>query len=312
MRLGGATVSRATLHNEDEMRRKDVRIGDWVLIRRAGEVIPEVVKSLPERRTGEERVRLPRAAARSAAPGWCARRGRRSTAAPAPPARRSWWAGSATSRSAAPWTSTGSGRSVAAALVAKGRVKDFADLYAVPFATWQAIGDRRDEEPGADRKLRRPANAGRTWRPLERSKTDDAAAPPLRAGHPAGRRGHRRHAGAALRDPGAVPRRLRGGAARRPRRGAGDGPGDPRLDERAAEPARGRAPAGGRACGRRPSRSPRGGAFAGKTVVLTGGAREAFRATTPRRRSSGAAARCRAASRARPTWSWRARTPGRS
>ena len=55
VRLGGATVSRATLHNEDEMRRKDVRIGDVVLIRRAGEVIPEVVKSIPERRTGEER-----------------------------------------------------------------------------------------------------------------------------------------------------------------------------------------------------------------------------------------------------------------
>jgi DNA ligase (NAD+) len=54
VRLSGATVSRATLHNEDEMRRKDVRVGDWVLVRRAGEVIPEVVKSLPERRTGEE------------------------------------------------------------------------------------------------------------------------------------------------------------------------------------------------------------------------------------------------------------------
>ncbi|MCR4392570.1 MAG: NAD-dependent DNA ligase LigA [Candidatus Acetothermia bacterium] len=53
--LSGATVSRATLHNEEEVRRKDVRIGDWVLVRRAGEVIPEVIKSIPERRTGEER-----------------------------------------------------------------------------------------------------------------------------------------------------------------------------------------------------------------------------------------------------------------
>ena len=47
-------MSRATLHNEDELRRKDIRVGDWVLIRRAGEVIPEVVKALTERRTGEE------------------------------------------------------------------------------------------------------------------------------------------------------------------------------------------------------------------------------------------------------------------
>lgn len=53
--LSGATVSRATLHNEDMIREKDVRIGDWVVVQRAGEVIPEVVRSLPERRTGEEK-----------------------------------------------------------------------------------------------------------------------------------------------------------------------------------------------------------------------------------------------------------------
>ncbi|MDD3748705.1 MAG: NAD-dependent DNA ligase LigA [Candidatus Bipolaricaulis anaerobius] len=53
--VSGVTVSRATLHNEDEVRRKDVRVGDWVIVRRAGEVIPEIVRALPERRTGEER-----------------------------------------------------------------------------------------------------------------------------------------------------------------------------------------------------------------------------------------------------------------
>jgi len=54
--IRGVTVSRATLHNEGDIQRKDLRIGDWVLVERAGEVIPQVVKPIVERRTGEERV----------------------------------------------------------------------------------------------------------------------------------------------------------------------------------------------------------------------------------------------------------------
>ncbi|OGD15762.1 DNA ligase (NAD(+)) LigA [Candidatus Atribacteria bacterium RBG_19FT_COMBO_35_14] len=54
VRISGSVVQRATLHNEDEIRRKDVRIGDIVLIQKAGEVIPEVVKVIKGKRTGKE------------------------------------------------------------------------------------------------------------------------------------------------------------------------------------------------------------------------------------------------------------------
>ena len=54
--VGGANVAMATLHNEEEVRRKDVRVGDHVVVRRAGDVIPEVVGPVASRRTGEERL----------------------------------------------------------------------------------------------------------------------------------------------------------------------------------------------------------------------------------------------------------------
>jgi len=54
--ISGSKVQRATLHNEDEIRRKDIRIGDTVLIQKAGEIIPEVVKVIKEKRSGKEKV----------------------------------------------------------------------------------------------------------------------------------------------------------------------------------------------------------------------------------------------------------------
>lgn len=56
VRLAGTTVTRATLHNIDNIRDKDIRIGDIVILQKAGDIIPEVVESLPGKRTGAEKV----------------------------------------------------------------------------------------------------------------------------------------------------------------------------------------------------------------------------------------------------------------
>ncbi|PZR94682.1 MAG: DNA ligase (NAD(+)) LigA, partial [Candidatus Chloroheliales bacterium] len=55
VKIGGTTVSRATLHNEDEIRRLGIMVGDYVVVKRAGDVIPKVVKPIEERRDGSER-----------------------------------------------------------------------------------------------------------------------------------------------------------------------------------------------------------------------------------------------------------------
>ncbi len=55
VRVAGVEISRATLHNEDEIRKKDVRTGDTVIVQRAGDVIPEVVKVIESKRTGNEK-----------------------------------------------------------------------------------------------------------------------------------------------------------------------------------------------------------------------------------------------------------------
>jgi DNA ligase (NAD+) len=170
VRLSGANVSNATLHNEDEMRRKDIRQGDWVLVRRAGEVIPEVVKPLPERRTGEETFfTFP-----TACPVCGARVVReegekvyRCTGA-ACPAQLVGRLRQFASRRAL--DIEGLGEKLAAGLVERG-VKDFADLYAVPFETWQQLHarPRKELDPEAPPELPE-RSAQNMMAALERSK----------------------------------------------------------------------------------------------------------------------------------------------
>jgi DNA ligase (NAD+) len=56
IQVGGVTIKHAALHNEEDIHRKDIRIGDWVTIQRAGEVIPEIVGPVVSRRTGKEKI----------------------------------------------------------------------------------------------------------------------------------------------------------------------------------------------------------------------------------------------------------------
>jgi DNA ligase (NAD+) len=172
VRLGGALVARATLHNEDELRRKDIRVGDWVLIRRAGEVIPEVVKSIPERRTGEER----EFAFPEACPECGARVVReagekvwRCTGAACPAQLVGRLRHFAARRA---MDVEGLGEKLCAGLVERGLVKDFADLYAVRFEDWQQLFSRprKEREDGAG-PAELPEKAARNLlEALERSK----------------------------------------------------------------------------------------------------------------------------------------------
>ena len=171
VRISGAVVSRATLHNEDEMRRKDILVGDWVLIRRAGEVIPEVVKPLKERRTGAERpfvfpevcpVCGAKVVREEGEKVW------RCTGS-ACPAQLVGKLRQFASRRA--MDVEGLGEKLAAWVVDRKLVKDAADLYAVPFEEWQRAFSRPRKLDPAEGEAELPEKAAQNIvAALERSK----------------------------------------------------------------------------------------------------------------------------------------------
>lgn len=268
VRLGGATVSRATLHNEDELRRKDVRVGDVVLIRRAGEVIPEVVKSIPERRTGAEREFL--------FPSHCPVCGARvvreegekvyrCTGAACPAQLVGRLTHYAQRRAL---DVDGLGEAVAAALVANGHVRDFADLYAIPGETWEAM-EIAETRTGSTVKLGVPRTR-RIRDALERSKRASLRRLLLGLGIPQvgeataatlARHFHTLDRFLAATGEELLQVRDVGPETAREIRAWIDEPQNRRVVERLLE-------AGLRP---EPEEAPRGGSFAGKTVVLTGG-----------------------------------------
>ncbi len=129
VQIGGVIVSRATLHNEDYIIQKDIRIGDYVIVQRAGEVIPQVLRPLPELRTGNEKIwRMPKHCPVCGAevirpPGevayYCV-----NSSCPAQLIRSVQWYASKQAMDI-----EGLGLKVAEQLVNEGLIKDLADIY---------------------------------------------------------------------------------------------------------------------------------------------------------------------------------------
>ncbi|MCF6096495.1 NAD-dependent DNA ligase LigA [Thermovorax subterraneus] len=130
VRIAGSTVSKATLHNEDYIREKDIKIGDTVIVHKAGDVIPEVVGVVKEKRTGKERdfempSRCPECGAEAVRlPGEAAYRCTNSTGCPAQIKRSIEHFASRDAMDI-----RGLGPAIVSLLISHGLIKDAADLY---------------------------------------------------------------------------------------------------------------------------------------------------------------------------------------
>ncbi|HEY8418399.1 MAG TPA: NAD-dependent DNA ligase LigA [Limnochordales bacterium] len=145
VQVGGVTVSRASLHNEDYVRAKDIRIGDWVVIQRAGDVIPEVVHVLKERRTGREReFRMPSECPECGAPV-VRPPGEAVARCTNPACRGQLLEGLIHFVSRDAMNVEGMGPALLEQLVAKGLVRDAADIYRLTheqLASLERMGDK--------------------------------------------------------------------------------------------------------------------------------------------------------------------------
>jgi DNA ligase (NAD+) len=149
VQLAGVEVSRATLHNQEDIDRKDVRIGDWVVVQRAGDVIPEIVKPIPERREGgEKKFTMPPKCPEC---GTAVERTKGEVAARCPnpgcPAKLSNQIFHFASRRA--MDIEGLGEKLAEQLVEKGLVRTIPDLFEISRETWETL-DRFAEKSAAN------------------------------------------------------------------------------------------------------------------------------------------------------------------
>ncbi|MBQ2118704.1 MAG: NAD-dependent DNA ligase LigA [Clostridia bacterium] len=128
VRLAGTTVTRATLHNADFIAEKDVRIGDAVIVRKAGEIIPEIVRSLPEKRKGGEKpYEMPAVCPSCGEPVVCDEEAAVRCKNPDCPAQRARQIEHFASKGA--MDIEGLGPRVVELLLSEGKIRDAADLY---------------------------------------------------------------------------------------------------------------------------------------------------------------------------------------
>ncbi len=232
--VGGSTVGLATLHNEDEVARKDVRVGDTVIVRKAGDVIPEVVGPvLAEAQAGRAEVEVPDRVPGLSRSRSCGSRAKPTTAASTSTAPRSGSSASCSSPGARPMDIEGLGEERVIQFVDAGLLSDAADVYSltvgqlVPLerigersAQLLVVGDRRVACATAGEAARRPGD------PPRGTERGDRAGPGARRprrdrvgvgrgarGGARGRRRDRRERASVLRQPSAIVRWWRSSAA---------------------------------------------------------------------------------------------------